>query len=327
MQSTVTDQEFIELWKQHSGPQSMAQFLAVNVRNIHARRRAIEARQGIKLNSKTRKDESEPAIAGSFVQAAPPNVRYGLTIPDGVVIVFSDAHYWPDETTVAHQALLGLIRELKPKAVINNGDAFDGAMISRFPRIGWDHRPSVVAELRAVQEALGQIEEAAPKACKLIWTMGNHDARYESRLAQAASEYEGIHGFHLKDHFPFWQPCWSVWINEDTDPTVIKHRFKGGFGAGRANAIAASTHMVTGHTHVLAVQPVTNYLKTLYGVQTGTLADPNGPQFADYTEDNPKDWRSGFAVLTFHKGKLLMPELVQVCGDSEYQFRGKVWRI
>lgn len=44
-----------------------------------------------------------------------------------------------------------------------------------------------------------------------------------------------------------------------------------------------------------------------YGVDTGTLADPDGPQFVDYLEASPTNWASGFAVLTFHGGKLLPP--------------------
>jgi UDP-2,3-diacylglucosamine pyrophosphatase LpxH len=327
MNVRISDSQFIEVWNVHQGAQAVAKELGINVRNAHARRRAIEARTGLQL--KAVPPHLQDITTLTPVQAAPNHVRHGIDVQSGTVLVFSDAHYWPDETTVAHLALLQLIKELKPKAVICNGDAFDGAAISRFPRIGWDHRPSVLHELQAVQEALGQIEKASPRGCQLIWTMGNHDARFETKLAQSAGEFEGIQGFHLKDHFKKWVPCWSVWINElAASPTIVKHRYKGGRTAGYANQMASgSVSIVTGHTHVLAVQPVSNYSGTFYGVQTGTLADPNGPQFADYTEDNPKDWRSGFAVLTFHKGRLLQPELVQVCGEAEYEFRGKVCRV
>ena len=44
---------------------------------------------------------------------------------------------------------------------------------------------------------------------------------------------------------------------------------------------------------------------------------PHGDQFIDYREDNPVDWRSGFAILTFYKGMLLMPELVQVLDGKD----------
>lgn len=85
--------------------------------------------------------------------------------------------------------------------------------------------------------------------------------------------------------------------------------------------------MFTGHLHSMKVQPISDYNGTKYGVDTGTLADPYGPQFANYTELNPLNWRSGFVVVTFYKGQLLWPEFVHVLGPSKYEFRGKVYAI
>jgi hypothetical protein len=56
------------------------------------------------------------------------------------------------------------------------------------------------------------------------------------------------------------------------------------------------------------------------------LADPYGRQFL-YLEDNPRPWRSGFAVLSFKDGELLWPELVSVRDRSSIDFRGKVIRV
>jgi len=64
-----------------------------------------------------------------------------------------------------------------------------------------------------------------------------------------------------------------------------------------------------------------------WGVDTGTLADAQGPQFTDYLEDNATDWRSGFVVLTFHKGRLLWPEVVHVVEDGAVSFRGKLLKV
>ena len=158
----------------------------------------------------------------------------------------------------------------------------------------------------------------------MIWCLGNHDARFETLLANHAPQYDGVPGFQLKDHFPLWEGCWSFWVNDDT---VIKHRFKGGRYAGYNNAVAAQTNIITGHTHVLACQPITGYSKTIWGVQTGTLAEPNNMQFADYTEDSPKDWRSGFVMLSWENGRMLMPEMIQVCGDDEVEFRGEILKL
>lgn len=56
---------------------------------------------------------------------------------------------------------------------------------------------------------------------------------------------------------------------------------------------------------------------------------PNGTQFEDYTEDNPKDWRSGFVVLTFQKGQLRWPEVVHVVDEENgiVEFRGEIFNV
>ena len=149
------------------------------------------------------------------------------------------------------------------------------------------------------------------------------NSRYETRLATIAPEFAKIHGFHLKDHFPEWEPCWSVWINDDV---VVKHRFKGGIHAPWNNTIYAGRTMVTGHLHSQKVMPFTDYNGTRWGVDAGTMADPDGPQF-EYLEDNPRNWRQGFCILTFKNGVLLQPELVRVHAPNVLDFRGELINI
>jgi hypothetical protein len=248
--------------------------------------------------------------------------RHHAGITDGVVIVFSDAHFWPGLRTTAFKGLLWAISQLKPYAVINNGDAFDGASISRYPRIGWTQQPSVKEELNACQEALAEIEAVAKAArhnVQLIWPLGNHDSRFENFLAANAPGYEGVAGFTLKDHFQAWHPCWSCWL---TDDVVVKHRYKNGVHATHTNTMGSGTSICTGHLHSLKVTPYTDYRGTRYGIDTGTLADIDGKQFNDYLEDNPVNWRSGFAVLTFRDSRLLFPELAIKHSEGMLDFRG-----
>jgi len=330
-----TDEEFIALWDKYKSPSAVAKYLQIALRAVQARRRRIEDFYGIVLETNNPNKISisinrQEAIDSQNLrlQETRRSVRRGVVLEDATVFVFSDAHFYPQDYTTAFRALLYFIKELKPEVIVCNGDAFDGARLSRYPRINWTNTPSVKEELDAVKDHLDQIEEASTFKSNLIWCMGNHDSRFETTLSNSsAHNYEGIKGFTLKDHFPIWQPCWSFWINEDT---IIKHRNKGGRYAGYNNAMQTlGKNIITGHTHVLAVQPISAFQKTIYGVQTGCLAYPDGDQFVDYTEDNPKDWRSGFAILTFHKGQLLMPELVQVFDENEglVQFRGKVYNV
>ena len=315
----LTDDQFIEEWQKIGSPEIFAKTHGMSVRSVYNRRRSIEMRLRVQLPTlnDTRYDPLKK------LQQTPGNARRGIEMEKGRVVVFSDAHFWPGDYTTAYKALLKIIKEFKPKVVVANGDVFDGSQASRHARIGWEKSPTVREELEACKEFMEGIEKVS-KGAELIWTMGNHDARFETFLSAQTGMYEGVAGFTLKEHFPLWKPCWSYWVNEDT---CIKHRWKGSFGAGRANALNSGVNMVTGHTHNLAVQPLTDYNGTRYGVQTGCLADPHGNQFMGYTEDNPKDWRSGFTLLSFERGRLVLPELIQVCGEDEYEFRGAIHKV
>ncbi|MGA1008702.1 MAG: metallophosphoesterase, partial [Sedimenticolaceae bacterium] len=161
----ATDDEFVEAWGKYQSITKVAAALGMSTRQTNTRRRQIEVDRGIKLN------------ASKVVYGNQPG-RVDLGILNGTVIVFSDAHFWGQRTT-AHKGLIWAIRTLKPQAVICNGDAFDGAGISRFPRIGWTKQPTVLEELKACQDALGEIEEETKKArhnAWLVWCLGNHDA-------------------------------------------------------------------------------------------------------------------------------------------------------
>lgn len=313
----TSEAEFIELWIKHKSAAKIAKVLGINERAINARRRAIEARKNIALVADDVRSKHYAQLQPSTNTSV---ARHHLGIENGVVLVFSDAHFWPGIRTTAFKGLLWAIKNLKPKAIINNGDAFDGASISRHPRIGWDSKPSVIQELHACEASLGEIEEAA-KGAKLVWALGNHDSRFENRLANTVPEFMHVGGFKLSDHFPAWIPCWSCWPTEEV---VVKHRIKGGIHATHNNTVNSGISTVTGHLHSLKVTPFADYRGNRFGVDTGTLADTSGPQFTDYLEDGPVNWRSGFAVLTFHNGRMLWPELVHKWGEGAIEFRGQV---
>ena len=315
----VSDEEFIRLWDQHQSSSKLADILRIAERAVNSRRRRLERKHNVQMNAGDFRGDRY-----AMMKPREHPARRHFEVQDGTVVVFSDAHFWPGIRSTAFRGLLKTIKDMKPVAVVCNGDAFDGARISRYPRIGWDSTPTVVDELKAVKERLGEIYDASPSA-KRYWPLGNHCARFENRLAAMAPEFEGVLGFHLKDHFPEWIPCWSVWVNQ---LVAIKHRLRNGIHAAHNNTVNTGLTTVTGHLHSLKVTPFTDWRSVRWGVDTGTLADPNGPQFVDYTEDTGElNHRSGFAVLTFHKGQLLWPELVYARAEDEVEFRGRVYQV
>lgn len=305
----VSDEEFIASFRKYGSPQRVAEATGLPIRWVYQRRKDLEARTGALMPTTT--DCAKIAVKiKSFEQ------RRSISVKDGHVVVFSDAHYWPGDPSIAHLALLEVCRELKPAAVIANGDLLDGATISRHEPRGWMKTPDVREEVEVLQERLAEVKGAAKKA-QLLRTLGNHCIRFERHLAVHAPQYRGLAGTSLEDHIPDWPCSWTVEVND----TIVKHRWAGGIHATYNNTLRSGRSIVTGHLHSLNIRAWTDYNGTRYGVDTGTLADPYHDAF-DYAEDNPRDWRSGFVVLTYRKGKLLWPELVYVDGGVAY-FRGE----
>jgi len=310
-----SEEYFIKRWNELGSVIALAKDLNITERSVARRRRNIEKSKGILLAGTGKRSPD-------FQVTLPANgVRVNVEIEDGIIIVGSDAHYWPGIISTAHRAFVIAIKELNPKMVIMNGDAFDGANISRHPRTGWEARPSVKQELEACRDRICEIEAVAKNA-KLHWTWGNHDIRWNSKLSSQVSEFEGIHGMNLADHFPRWKFSTSVMVNNHTQ---IKHRNYNGIHASYNATLKSGMSTVNGHLHSLKVTPWTDLTGTRYGVDTGSLADVWGAQF-EYTEDGTRNHRAGFAVLTFRHGKLLPPELVEVIDEDEglVCFRGQV---
>lgn len=326
--AACSDDEFISIWNRLGSPVKVAKFLGVSDRAAQERRRRIELRCGVYLVTKERnRPVSQDEMKGARLDAvaAERARRYEkdmtMDLEDGVVLVASDCHYWPQVVTPAHEAFCKLAKALKPKLVVLNGDILDGARISRHARIMWEKQPELKDEIYAVQDRCAEIERAAGGAA-FVRTIGNHDARFENYLSSRVSEFEEMTGMTLLDYLPRWRAGWALHLNHGTKGwTAIRHRpVAGGIHSAYNSTLKAGVNYVHGHLHKLQVTPWADYRGRRYGVDTGTMAEPYGPQF-NYTESGPVNWASGFVVLTFHNGVMLEPELCVVQHGAAW-FRG-----
>jgi metallophosphoesterase superfamily enzyme len=312
----VSDQDFIDGWKRAKSIKAFAEFVGLDIRNVLDRRKKIEARYGILLDAPNKTGQTR---SRAHVEKIGFRITEDIT---GPVVIFSDGHFWPGERSTSFEALLKVIKKLKPSMIIANGDSFDGARISRHPPTGWGETPSVSDELDCVIERHCEIENAAPDKCKLIWNCGNHDSRFTSRLAQYAPEYAGVKGTDITDHFPAWNFAWSTWLN---DKVVIKHRHHNGVHGAYNNVLKGGKTIITGHTHRLQAVQFADYNGLRYGIECGTLSEfaPTSDKFC-YGEDNPFNWSQGFLVLTFDQNRMLLePEFCRVMPDGKAYFRGQ----
>lgn len=311
-----TDAEFVHLFTQH-GATKAASIIGCTERNVYLRRASLSRLFDLHLSAPTK----------SLLEAKYPH-RLQHEIKNGTVLIGSDFHIWPGQESTALRAFKKFADDVRPNVVVLNGDVLDFPLIGRHAPIMWETAPEPFQEIEAAQDHLNDIAKASRRARK-GWCLGNHDARFESNLANNAARYRNIKGVHLADHFPLWEKCWSVCVNEPVrgGATMIKHKPKGGgMNAARASALNSGMSYVHGHLHSQKVTPITDYNGDRYGVDAGCIADPSYKQFINYTEDAPLDWRSGFCLLTYKDSRLLMPELVSVWDDHSVQFRGQVVR-
>jgi len=280
-------------------------------RNQNRYRRATEDMLGISLESHNKKNCSYfPRGSARFDRDA-----------EFKAVIFSDAHFWPGEVTPAFKVLIEVLKDIQPDLVVDNGDSLDGASISRFPANSFDEiisKPSLKEEIETCNLRFDEMMEAASKA-HFHRNLGNHDMRFEMRLADKASAFEGIKGFRLEDHFKGWEQSTSLVIN---DNLIVKHRWHGGIHSAYNNVLKAGKTIITGHTHKLECKPWSDYSGTRYGIETGTLSDPNSKAF-QYVEDNPLNWSAGFIVLTVD-GKRVDVDLVRVI-DGKAKLWGKTY--
>lgn len=309
-----SDEDFVKLFQMH-GASKLAKILKINERSVYKRRNNLE------------KIGALITAPGNHLINYPG--RHRLDIRNGRVLIGSDFHIWPGEESTCLRAFKKLCKEIQPAAVILNGDVMDFPRISRHPQ-NWESAPDPQEEIEAAQDHLNDIVQSCKRGTQKIWTLGNHDARFEQMIANAAPQYRGVKGVHLSDHFDgIWQKAMSCFINEGVEggATMVKHRYKGGMNATRANTLNAGVSMVTGHLHCQNVRPLSDYGRfDRYGVDTGCVADKEHRAFS-YTEDSPLDWRSGFALLTYRDGRLMYPELITKWSDNHVQFRGDLIRV
>ena len=314
MTNKVTDAQFIEAWKKYNSPTKVASELQINVKNVYARRAKL-AGQGyvlptIDLHNRRTPFSPDTSPAVHFKK------RRQLDIKNGYVIIFSDPHFYPDHNTIAQNALIRLIKELKPLAVLCGGDALDGTQIGRHdPTRGWHQPVSLAEQLACVCESMTAIKKAAKGAITYM-TLGNHDARLSRYLAVNAPHFTDLPGGRLEDYIPSWPLSWTLEINGNT---VVRHRHLGGML--HLQAQKAGCHFVHGHLHKLGCMATPQYHDFKFSVDCGSLADPSSDAF-DYTEDGVPHVQ-GFAILNYKDGKLLWPEFCYVIKDKAY-FRGNV---
>ena len=182
----LSDEAFITEF-QLIGAAGIAKKYDILENGVYHRRRRIEAKLGHSITAPSKSHISYPG-------------RVNHELRNVTVLIGSDFHIWPGEESTCLRAFKKFTDDIKPNIVILNGDVMDFPRISRHPQ-NWETAPDPQEEIEAAQDHLQDIVSRCKRGAQKLWTLGNHDARFETRLAATAPEFQGIKGFHLKDHF------------------------------------------------------------------------------------------------------------------------------
>ena len=319
---TCSDEQIADAVRFHRSIKKAALSLGLTERQTHKRLTDIEARTGeaFEIDSHTvhRRKRWEPAYS-----------TLELTVQDGSLVCYSDAHFWPGMESTAYRSLVELLPTIRPNYIVDLGDSLDGAKISRHPPHGWEDRPALEAELEAMIQ-YKRVIRGAWKGASALTIHSNHAARFDHYFATHAAEAKGVRGTRLQDHVE--EPIYlRAFINGHT---LLIHGMRYGTHAQWNNVQSTHVSVVSGHLHSQQCRPRTTVSKvnggtnTIYGVDVGTLAGVDGPQF-DYRLGTPSDWRSGWCVLTFRDGILMPPEFCTVIDEDAggVFFRGELLTV
>jgi len=236
-----------------------------------------------------------------------------INAPNSRWIVGSDLHVWTGEPTLIYKAFCAVAKKLKVDGIILNGDIIDGARVSRHPAIRGSSAPKIDVEIETAKKWLKLLPHAKHK----LWAMGNHDLRIDNYIAANANELSD-YILSLSEHFRDYTFSFAFELNNTLE---VRHRFRGGIHGAWNNTLHSGMNIATGHTHQLQVTAMRDRNGSRWGIETGTLADPFGPQF-EYSEGSPSRSQMGFAVITFgENGEMFPPELCEMVGGRPI-FRG-----
>ncbi|HZR02818.1 MAG TPA: hypothetical protein VFA81_06585 [Burkholderiales bacterium] len=309
----LSDEDFVKLYET-VGPRAIARMFDYSSdRPVMSRRRSLERIHQRQINA--------PEAMMGAVKPEFPDWQEA-EVKNGYMVAFSDSHLIPHHKSTAHKALLKVVKELQPAAIVDMGDLLDFASISRHHRIGWDRQFNVKDEVFWAKDCLEELGDELPAKCKKYRTRGNHDQRYAGHISNNLASYEGLKGFTLEDQLPDWPVSWALKVNGEE--LFIAHRWKGGLHGPFNNTLWAGVSYATGHQHQQKVYPLTDLRGDRWGVDVGCMSAIYSPHFR-YLEGRPRNFRSGFAVFRFVNFKLREPKLCRVIDEAKglVEFMGR----
>lgn len=238
--------------------------------------------------------------AGFKIPKSDARVRRNYNLVDGTWGILSDIHI-PYHDEEALEIALSHCEEVGVDHILLNGDTCDCYNIS-FHEKDPEER-DLANELYKTREFLAHLRERFPSS-KIVYKIGNHEARWERYLATKAPELIGVQNFEMYYVLDF--PKWGVELVESMrkikagkNLTIVHGHEVRNSGVYPARSLLQRTHTcaIAGHNHRTSnYNEKTSDGKYISAWTTGCLCDMQ-PEYMPINQ-----WNHGFAILEL-KGK------------------------
>lgn len=223
-------------------------------------------------------------------------------------IHFSDIHF-PHHDPVALDIVYGVMEDVQPEVVCDQGDTLDCYQISRYEKDP-KHRVSLQDEIELAAAHFGTINSIVPNAEK-HWFPGNHEDRLRRILWDMAKDLPSRQVLNLPGIWEAlsWESLLGLkdlgWrIHEDRwilyDKLVLKHgtavRKWAGYSA-KAEYERYGKSGMSGHTHRRGVFEHRDFNGQHAWWELGCLCDLDPVYMSD------PDWAQGFNVVTWNEDR------------------------
>lgn len=247
-------------------------------------------------------------------------------------IVAHDLHFplvsWP-----TWNAMLALIKDIKPDGFIFGGDQFDNAEISHHNsnKPLYKERRSYLKNQEDFDEKILNPLEKALGSCDKRWIVGNHD-RFEWDFVESHPELEGV--VDRVSALAIERRGWEVIpLGHATKlgPLDVIHgevltgigNQAGAFPSKKAVELYGG-NVLAGHTHApqsySKVSPVNQKKKSM-----GWIAPILGQTNAAYLRNRPTAWTNGLTVVELFDNNKKFNLYTLIATDGEIAYGGKVY--
>jgi predicted phosphodiesterase len=217
------------------------------------------------------------------------------------VLTLSDLHF-PYHAELAIEAALAYGDEIKPDAILINGDGFDFYAISRHDKD--PTKPKMLHELECGRQFLGHLRSRFG-GVPIVWKLGNHEERLDAYLQQNAPLLFDVPAFRNFWHQPAGFVEHGITIIGEQRPILLGklpvfhgHELGRGTIAAPVNpargAFLRTQHTVlVGHSHQTSGHASAGlWHSEVFCWSTGCLCDTS-PEYARVNR-----WNWGFAHVT-----------------------------